>query len=253
MRTPSLLIAAGLAASVLASAPSAAENTTTDIKVSCDARSDYQVSMSGQAFVFENTEGRNTRLVLGGGQLFINGKQVSLSAADQKRIDGFESELRLLVPESRKVVTEAVSIAFDALTAVSVALSGDAGKTGDYDKVRAKALAAANDPARLPIFNDQSMRGIVDPIVTEFVPDIMGSALGFAMKAMFAGEEKAAAMEARMDAMDKDLDARIDARGKALEPLADGMCKRIQRMDAFDNALEVRLPNGKPIEFLRTQ
>ena len=29
-------------------------------------------------------------------------------------------------------------------------------------------------------------------------------------------------MEARMDAMDKDLDARIDARGKALEPLAEG-------------------------------
>ena len=253
MRTPSLLIAAGLAASVLASAPSAAENTTTDIKVSCDARSDYQVGMSGQAFVFENTEGRNTRMVLGGGQLFINGKQVSLSAADQKRIDGFESELRLLVPESRKVVTEAVSIAFDALTTVSVALSGDAGKTGDYDKARANALAAANDPARLPIFNDQSMRGIVEPIVTEFVPDIMGSALGFAMKAMFAGEEKAAAMEARMDAMDKDLDARIDARGKALEPLAEGMCKRIQRMDALDNALEVRLPDGKPIEFLRTQ
>lgn len=255
MRQSLLLAAVGVA--VLASAPLYAENAGTDagtdIKVSCDAHSDYQVGMSGQAFVFENNEGRNTRLVLGGGQLFINGKQANLSDADQKRIDGFESELRLLVPESRKVVTEAVSIAFDALTAVSVALSGDAGKTGDYDKARAKALAVANDPARLPIFNDQSMRGIVDPIVSEFVPDIMGSALGFAMKAMFAGEEKAAAMEARMDAMDKDLDARIDARGKALEPLAEGMCKRIQRMDALDNALEVRLPNGKPIEFLRTK
>jgi hypothetical protein len=70
------------------------------------------------------------------------------------------------------------------------------------------------------------------------------------MKAMFAGEEKAAAMESRMNAMEKDLDASIDARAKALEPLADGMCKRIQRMDALDNALDVRLPNGKPIDFL---
>ena len=49
------------------------------------------------------------------------------------------------------------------------------------------------------------------------------------------------------------LDARIDARAKALEPLAEGMCKRIQRMDALDNALEVRLPNGKPIDFLSTK
>jgi len=250
MRTSPLLVTATLAASLLASAPISAENTSTDIKVSCDAHSDYQVSMSGQAFVFENNDGRNTRVVLGGGQLYINGKQTAVSDADQKRLDGFEAELRLLVPESRKVVTEAVNIAFDALGAVSVALSGDAGKSTEYDKARAKAVASANDPARLPIFNDQSMRGIVEPIVSEFVPDIVGSALGFAMKAMFAGEEKAAAMESRMNAMEKDLDARIDARAKALEPLAEGMCKRIQRMDALDNALEVRLPNGKPIDFL---
>jgi hypothetical protein len=189
-------------------------------------------------------------MVLGGGQLYINGKQTAVSAADQNRLDSFEAELRLLVPESRKVVTEAVNIAFDALGAVSVALSGDAGKSTDYDKARAKAVSSANDPTRLPIFNDQSMRGIVEPIVSEFVPDIVGSALGFAMKAMFAGEEKAAAMESRMNAMEKDLDASIDARAKALEPLADGMCKRIQRMDALDNALDVRLPNGKPIDFL---
>ena len=250
MRTSPLPVTAALAVSLLVSMPISAENTSTDITVSCDARSDYQVRMSGQAFVFENNDGRNTRVVLGGGQLYINGKQTAVSAADQKRLDGFEAELRLLVPESRQVVTEAVNIAFDALGAVSVALSGNAGKSTDYDKARAKAVASANDPARLPIFNDQSMRGIVEPIVSEFVPDIVGSALGFAMKAMFAGEEKAAAMESRMNAMEKDLDARIDARAKALEPLADGMCKRIQRMDALDNALEVRLPNGKPIDFL---
>jgi len=250
MRTSPLLVTATLAASLLVCAPISAENTGTDIKVSCDAYSDYQVSMSGQAFVFENNDGRNTRMVLGGGQLYINGKQTAVSAVDQNRLDGFEAELRLLVPESRKVVTEAVNIAFDALGAVSIALSGDAGKSTDYDKARAKAVSSANDPTRLPIFNDQSMRGIVEPIVSEFVPDIVGSVLGFAMKAMFAGEEKAAAMESRMNAMEKDLDASIDARAKALEPLADGMCKRIQRMDALDNALDVRLPNGKPIDFL---
>ena len=250
MRTSPFLVTATLATSLLVSAPISAENTSIDIKVSCDARSDYQVSMSGQAFVFENNDGRNTRVVLGGGQLYINGKQTAVSAADQKSLDGFEAELRLLVPESRQVVTEAVNIAFDALGAVSVALSGNAGKSTEYDKARAKAVASANDPTRLPIFNDQSMRGIVEPIVSEFVPDIVGSALGFAMKAIFAGEEKAAAMETRMNAMEKDLDARIDAREKALEPLAEGMCKRIQRMDALDNALEVRLPNGKPIDFL---
>jgi Protein of unknown function (DUF2884) len=82
------------------------------------------------------------------------------------------------------------------------------------------------------------------------VPSITGNALGFAMKSMFAGEQKNKAMEARMDAMDKDLDVRMDARAKDLEPLAKSMCNRIQRLDVIDNSLEVRLPNGKPINFL---
>lgn len=221
-----------------------------NIDVSCNVNSDYQVSLSGDAFVFENDRGRDTRVVLGGGKLFLNGKPAVLSAADQKRADAFESELRLLVPESRQVAVEAVSIAIDALSEVSIALSGDERKRTDYDKARAKALAAANNSKTLPIFNDADMEGIVDPIVAEFVPDITGSALGFAMRAMFAGEEKTKAMDARMDAMDKELDARVEARAKALEPLAQAMCKRIQRMDAIDDSLEVRLPDGKPINFL---
>ena len=36
------------------------------IDVSCNASSDYQVSLSGDAFVFENDQGRDTRVVLGG-------------------------------------------------------------------------------------------------------------------------------------------------------------------------------------------
>ncbi|HWR96723.1 MAG TPA: DUF2884 family protein [Arenimonas sp.] len=222
------------------------------VDVGCNASSDYQVSLSGQAFVFENDQGRDTRVVLGGGKLFLNGKPAVLSAADQKRADAFEAELRQLVPESRQVAVEAVGMAVDALIEVSVALSGDEGKRGDYDKARTKALAAASDSKTLPIFNDDAMESIVDPIVAEFVPGITGSALGFAMNSVFAGEEKTKAMDARMDAMDKDLDARMEARAKALEPLAQSMCKRIQRMDAIDDSLEVRLPNGKPINFLES-
>lgn len=253
MRTSILLSTVMLTSTLWVSQSVKADDTNIDLKVSCETSSQYQISMEGQAFVFENTDGRNTRLVLGGGNLFINGKKSALSVADQERIDAFETELRLLVPESRKVVSEAVNIAFDALTEVAVALSGKPAKRGEFDKARAKALASANDPDFVPIFNDQSLRGIVDPIVTEFVPEIMGSAVGFAMKAMFAGEEKAQAMEARMDAMDKDLDTRIEARSKALEPLAEGMCKRIQRMQAIDESLTVRLPDGKPINFLDTK
>lgn len=241
-----------LAAALLAFG-SVAQAKEHKVEINCSASSEYTMSRSGDAFVFENGSGRDTRVVLGGGKLFLNGKPAVLSAADLKRIDAFEAELRQLIPESQQVAVEAVSIAIDALSEVSIALSGDDGKRANYDKVRAKALAAANASKTLPFLNDESISAIIDPIVSEFVPDITSSALGFAMRSVFAGEEKTKAMDARMDAMDKQLDARVEARAKALEPLAQAMCNRIQRMDAIDDSLDVRLPNGKPINFLETE
>jgi hypothetical protein len=244
LRVPVSIIAATLLAST------ASAHTQKDISFSCNASSNYQVSLSGQAFIFQAEGASKERLALGGGRLYINGQRAQLGAADQIRINTLESELRELVPESRKVTREAIAIAFDALTEVSVALSGDPGRRTGYDQARNKALRAANDSSTLPIFNERSMRNMVEPIVAEFTPDIMGSALGFAFRAIFAGEEKRKAMEARMDAMDATLDKRIEARADALEPLAEGMCKRIQRMNVIDDALEVRLPSGKPIDLL---
>ena len=201
MRSAAILSAAMLSGAFLSSPPAAAEQSGIDLNTSCDTRSQYQVSLDGEAFVFENNTGRNTRLVLGGGLLFINGKKTVLTPADQQGIDAFEAELRVLVPEARKVVSEAISIAIDALSEVAIALSGNADKRADYDKARARALAAVNDSEVLPVFNTGSIDGIVDQLVAEFVPDIASSALGFAMKSAFAGEQKSKAMDARMDAM----------------------------------------------------
>lgn len=251
MPNSAVLAAAMLSAAAASAAPPASvDDGNVDFNIRCDTGSQYRASMQGKAFVFEKTAGRDVRLVLGGGKLFIDGKPVALSPGDQQGIDAFEAELRQLVPESRKVVSEAVSIAIDALGEVSVALSGDEGRRAEYDRARSKALAAVRDSDALPIFDSGSIDGVIDPIVAEFVPDIAGSALGFAMKAMFAGEEKSKAMDARLQAMDKRLDTRVEARARALEPLAETVCKRIQRMEGIDAALTVRLPDGGPINFL---
>jgi hypothetical protein len=54
-----------------------------------------------------------------------------------------------------------------------------------------------------------------------------------------------------MDRMERELDERVDARAKALEPLADAMCRRLERMDGLDDALAARLPDGEPLQLLR--
>ena len=243
-----------VALSVLMATPAAAKDKEQDIKVSCDASSDYNVSMNGQDFVFEGKTKRMPRVVLGAGHVTINGSEANLSVADQKRIGDFEAEMRLLVPESQKVVTEAVNIAYDALSQVSAGLSRNPkAELAKYEKSRAKALAGLSQPDILPIFNEQSMDDIVEPIVAEFLPSITSHAIAFAFRAMFAGEAKESKMEANLDNMDDELDRRVEARADALQPLAESMCKRIQRMDTIDDSLEVRLPSGKPINLLNAK
>jgi len=83
------------------------------------------------------------------------------------------------------------------------------------------------------------------------VPDIVGGAVGNALKAAFSGDAKRQEFQSRMDRMEHELDTQVDARAKALEPLANKMCERLKRMDALDDALDVRLSNGKPLQLLR--
>lgn len=228
--------------------------TEIDMQVSCDASSDYNVSLIKQAFVFEGTQNGKPVVVLGGGKLFINGKQSLLSDADQMRINSFETEMRLLLPESQKVVIEAVNIAYDALSIASASLSGNPSKVlANYQADRKTTLKELQNTKNVFMFNDDAMEAIIKPIVAKFVPTIAGNAVGFAFRAMFAGEAKANEMEARMEAMENDLDKQIEARADALEPLAEKMCKRIHKMDEIENSLSVKLPNGKPINFLEVK
>jgi hypothetical protein len=158
-----------------------------------------------------------------------------------------EREFRALQPEMEQVVTEAVDIAFTALTEVARGLSADPGQTvaelqASHRRVRAKMAASP-----LALFNDDAMAGIVEPIMREHMPDIVGGAVRTAIKAAFSTGKEAGELQARMDRMEHELDARVDARAEALEPLAKSMCSRLRRMDALDDALEVRTADGRSL------
>lgn len=242
-----------LAASVFLAGSAGVQASDIDMHVSCNASSDYDVSLNGQAFVFEGKHNGSPRVVVGGGKLFLNGKQAALTEADQIRINSFENEMRLLVPESQKVVIDAVNIAYDALSMASASLTRNPEKVlAEYQAERKATLKELQNTKTVFMFNEDAMDAIIEPIVAKFVPTIAGNAVGFAFRAMFASEAKTNEMEARMDAMGDNLDKQIDARAKALEPLAEKMCNRIHKMDEIENSLTIRLPDGKPINFLDT-
>jgi len=236
---------------LLASASVQAHPDRHERHTGCDVDSKYSVNTYRRAFLFTHEDGKPGEIGIGGGRLFIDGKEATLSAADHERLRQMEVEMQLLVPEMRKVAVEAVDIAFTALTEVARGLANDPEASVSRLEKAHQRLRAEMTEKPLSVFNDDAMGDIVKPIITQFVPDIVGGAVSSALRAAFGGEEKAREFEKRMNRMEHELDTKVEKRADALEPLADAMCKRLSRIDDIDDSLEYRLPNGDSLQLLR--
>jgi uncharacterized protein YPO0396 len=240
-----------LTLALLLAAGQVAAHERDGVHVGCDIGSDWSVQAYRSAWLFTREDGPVRELAIGGGRLFVDGKEVQVVAADHARIVELEAELRGLAPELRRIGREAVDIAFTALVEVARGLSSTPEKTiAELQRGRARSLAEI-DRQPMGVFNGEAVEQIIEPIIARFVPDIVGGAVSTALKAAFSGDAQRQEFQSRMDRMERELDTRVDARAKALEPLADAMCKRLERMDALDDALAARLPDGEPLALLR--
>lgn len=221
----------------------------------CNFESDYKFSQQGRTLVFSKDAMPGKRIFIQDGRLIIDGKELTLSSEDKSRVSEFESEMRLLVPQMKYVTGEAIDIAFSALIEVSHALNGEQNNP-TVIKLRNAQVSLRNslnkDPAL--IINGDIDEKIIEPIVTDFVPDVVGAAVKQALSLAFSGDEaKAKAFEKRMDNMGKEIETKVEARAKKLEPLADAMCDRVRHMDKIESAITVRLSNREKINLLDTK
>ena len=249
----SALVAAALApvALLLAGSPAAAHETSRVHNQSCDVHSDWSISTHRLAFVFTQKDHAPAEVGIGGGRLFIDAHEQKLSAADHARLARLEAEMHALVPQLREVVVQATDIAFTALTEVARGLASDP-KTAVADlQVAQKRVHAEMEARPLTALDGDAIGRVIAPIMTEYVPQIIGGAVSGALKAAFGGEQKAQEFEKKMNRMEQELDTKVELRAKELEPLANAMCDRLKTMDKIDDELEFRLPDGGQLELLR--
>lgn len=228
---------------------SAHDDDMGNVHLGCDIGTHYKVRMARRAFVFSQP-GAPHEIGIGGGRLFIDGSEVTINDADHARIAQMEGEMHSLVPEVQKVAVEAVDIAFTALTEVARELSADPGQTVSTLEASHRQVLAKMRNTPLAMFDEDAMGDVVAPILRDYLPEIIGGAVRTALKAAFT-LGKDGDLQARMARMEHELDTRVNARAKALEPLAESMCGRLRRIDALDNALEVRMADGRPLDLLR--
>ncbi len=245
MKRLALITALGFASSFSAQAES----------LKCNFESDYEFSQQGRTLIFSRDAAPGKRIMIQDGRMVIDGKELKLAADDMARIAEFENETRLLIPQVKLVTKEAIDIAFTALIEVSRALNGEQNNQ-TVKKLQNAQLALHNSLNKNPalIMNGDIDEKIIEPIVTDFVPDVVAAAIKEALSLAFSGDDaKAKAFEARMDKMGKEIETKVEARAKKLEPLAQAMCSRVRNMDKIEDGISVRLSNKQKINLLETK
>ncbi len=217
----------------------------------CDVRSDWDVSTHRRAFVFTRDGHVPKEIGIGGGRLFVDGKEMRLGAADHARLSQLERELHAAVPQLQQLVVEAVDIAFVALAEVARGLASEPDVAIADLRQAQRKVRAQLDARPLSALDGDAVAEVIRPILTEYVPQIVGGAVKGAVKAAFGGEQGAQDFEKKMQRMEQELDAKVELRAKQLEPLAEAMCQRMKTLDRIDDELEFRLPDGGRLELLR--
>ena len=244
MKRFALLTAIGMGASLSANAGT----------LRCNIESDYEFSQQGRTLVFSRDASPGKRILIQDGRLIVDGRELALSTGDKQRVDQFENEMRLLIPQVKHVSTEAVDMAFTALIEVSQAFNGE------HDNPTVKKLQNARIELRHSIAKDPALfinkdldDKVIDPILSDFVPDLVSAAVRQALSLAFSGDEKKAReFERRMDNMGKEIETKIEARARKLEPMATAMCNRARNMDRIEDGISVRLNNKEKINLLDT-
>lgn len=217
-------------------------------EISCDVESDYELHVTPRSVILTRERGTPETLLMRDGRLFVDGAWAELNAADGKRIAQYERETRAVLPLARQIGHDATAIAFTTLGEVAAGFSSDPAETrAKLAKARVKLDARLADSISANHFNSDHLGEGIGRTVAELLPSLIGDIVGGAVRAAFSGDT--ARLE-RMENMDKEIEARVAPRAKALERRAEALCQHMQALDEIDDALDYRLPNGRRLDMI---
>lgn len=231
----------------------------TDVSLEhCDLATGWGVALTREALAFTR-EGDATpaRLSLSDGRLYVDGREVALSAEDRRRLRDYEASVRELLPEAMAIALEAIEIAFAAVDEVArtFAPADDAGYAATAEK-----LATARIIARRKVedafagrgWSDAEVERLVEEAVAQLIPALVGDIVGTAVKVALSGDEAAAKeLEARAERMEREIEARVEGRAKALEARAEAFCPRLVELDRLESAIAAEIAPGQRFDLIR--
>lgn len=220
----------------------------------CEIDSKYDLKVEANRLIFSRSD---SEVAFSQGQLSIDGNAVVLSRADSERVAAFEREVRALIPEIKTIAADAVDIAFTALERVVDTFSSEANRAGfvsELAAMRGEIREAVANAQSSEAFNESAFQDRIEGFVSRIAPRIAGEFAAQAVTAALSGDEGAARnIEERANRLEKEIEASVEAPARALEARVNALCPRVEALDRIDNELELRLPNGDPLNLLEVE
>lgn len=233
-------------------APAAQAGTRLDFD-ECKVRSDYGLRIDDGSVLLKRKSGDPREVRIQDGRLWLDGTEQALGQADRQRVRHIEREVAAMMPEVKAIAEEGLDMAIDALAHVATSLGGDDPELiAEIEQARVEFSRAIEKKMRGDGFDEDFLERDIEALVERLTPQIAGKVAALAISAALSGDEAAAKdFERRAEAMGKELETAMEARGKALEAKAEALCGRIEQIDEIENALDLRLADGSPLNLVR--
>jgi len=220
----------------------------------CEVHSDYGLRLGTDVLSFDRQQGAPREVRIAGGRLWIDGHELTLSAADRRRIEQIEQGVRALVPEVKAIALDAVGLAATAMGRVAETLGG---RDGSAVAERIRALqssigARIDEGLARGQWDDRVFEQEIEAMVQAVVPEIAGQIAAAAVSALLRGDEAGArAMQQRAAQLERSIEAEMKTRAAVLEARALTLCPHLAELDRIEAQLELRLANGEALDLLR--
>lgn len=215
----------------------------------CRVESDYELTLNPRGLVFVREVGAPQAIVLRQGRLFVDDAWVTVDAQDVRRLVAFEQGAREALPATQALAHAAADVAYRVLGEVAAGFGSDPEATqAKLAAARPRLDARLADAVRVHRFDAPRLGQDIARAVRDAVPDLIGEIAGSALSAAFAGDKT---LLTRMTHLDEAIQAAVAPRAAALEPQAQALCQQLAALDALDDVLAYRQPDGHPLDLLR--
>jgi hypothetical protein len=215
------------------------------------------------------SQGQTYVQVNGQHQLFVNGREVKLSAEQQIQLSKYSAGIRAEVPAIVSIAIEGVELGLKAVNRVISGLTGENSASHQqfqekFDEMKWRLRARFNHsdesyyiaPQDFDDF-DEVFAGEFEKEIEAIISDSVGTILIAVGEAMTHREEQSSeqrveTFDQRIETMANDIKLGISNQANALEVKAEKICARLIALDEIENKLQLEIPALSEFNLIET-